>query len=165
MGEASREDYVRDCCRRVMQMVGELHKLGYEGLRIVPGMAPSGMHWRCGVTHVGNIRADDGALNVDDRQVVQYTSAAEDRFFDWEDAEGDGPVELARKFLAREPEMAAQGKVKDPEYVEWYQEMVDFCVPEDVFPLAYDDDWDDPDPGCMKTTADSTHKCNSSELG
>ena len=42
MGEASREDYVRDCCRRVMQMVGELHKLGYEGLRIVPEIAAKG---------------------------------------------------------------------------------------------------------------------------
>jgi hypothetical protein len=35
-------------------MVNELHKLGYQLLRIVPRISPSGMHCRCSVTYIGN---------------------------------------------------------------------------------------------------------------
>jgi hypothetical protein len=35
-------------------MVNELHKLGYQRLRIVPRMSPSEMHWRYSVTYIGN---------------------------------------------------------------------------------------------------------------
>ena len=84
----SGEDYVRDCCRRVLLMVGELHRMGYERLRIVPGMAPSGMYWRCGVTHVGNVSADDGAMAVDfGDELAKYSTGSWDHFFGWEDAE------------------------------------------------------------------------------
>jgi hypothetical protein len=31
----------------VLAMVGELHKRGYEKIRVMPFMSPSGMHWRC----------------------------------------------------------------------------------------------------------------------
>jgi len=33
--------------RQVFLMVAELHKLGYEGLRITPFLSPSGCYWRC----------------------------------------------------------------------------------------------------------------------
>ena len=35
---------------RVIAMVHELHKAGYQRIRIVPGISGSGMHWRCSVT-------------------------------------------------------------------------------------------------------------------
>ena len=33
--------------RRLFLMVAELHKLGYEGLRVAPFLSPSGCYWRC----------------------------------------------------------------------------------------------------------------------
>ena len=154
MGEASREDYVRDCCRRVMQMVAELHKLGYEGLRIVPGMAPSGMYWRCCVTHVGNIRGDDGAMAVDfGEALAEYSTGSEDLFFGWEDAKDDTPGQMAEKFVEREGEIAEKGRGQDPDYVAWYRAMLEWCVKEDAFPVAYDDwDGEEPDPVWLPTT-------------
>jgi hypothetical protein len=32
---------------RVLAMVGELHKRGYQRLRVMPFMSPSGLYWRC----------------------------------------------------------------------------------------------------------------------
>jgi hypothetical protein len=34
----------------VVEMVHELHKAGYQLLRISPGLSPSGIHWRCPIT-------------------------------------------------------------------------------------------------------------------
>jgi len=153
MGEIRREDYVRDCGRRVMQMVAELHRMGYERLRIVPGMAPSGLHWRCNVTHVGNIRPDNGAMPEDyHKDSAIYTTGCEDQFFQWEDARDDTPVQLAEKFLERKAELAEKGKGEDPEYAAWYREMLEWCVEEDEFPVAYDDWGDEPDKAWLPTT-------------
>jgi hypothetical protein len=55
-------------------MVGELHELGFQRLRVSPGMAPTGMHWRCTITSVDNIQPRHGALivNWDDPYVVLH---------------------------------------------------------------------------------------------
>jgi hypothetical protein len=41
------EDPIFRRALRVLRMVHELHKRGRQRLRIVPTMAPSGLHWRC----------------------------------------------------------------------------------------------------------------------
>jgi hypothetical protein len=96
---------------RVLRMVHELHKLGYQRLRIMPGMSPSGMHWRCSVTHAGNILKSHGAWTRDfDREAAHYTSAQENEYFDWPHAQHDTVEQLATKFLERFPEIARLGK-------------------------------------------------------
>jgi hypothetical protein len=54
-------DAVRRHSQRVLSMVAELHKLGYQRLRIAPGMSPSGAYWRCLITPVTNILTSHGA--------------------------------------------------------------------------------------------------------
>src|SRR5438445_11614927 len=44
--EASARD-THWACRLLLLMVAELHRRGYQQLRIAPYMSPSGMHWRC----------------------------------------------------------------------------------------------------------------------
>jgi DNA-binding transcriptional ArsR family regulator len=111
-------------CRRVLQMVLELHRRGYERLRVAPGMSPSGLHWRCSIVPVTNIRRDHGAMVLDhEKESVRYTSGQESRFFDWTDAERDSPAELADKFIERFRALAAMGRGRDPEYARWYAEM------------------------------------------
>jgi hypothetical protein len=128
-----------------------LHKLGYQRLRIGPGMSPSGMYWRCSVTHVGNIDADHGALVVDESSdVATYSSGAGDRFFGWEDARGDSPEDLARKFVERFPVIARLGRGDDEDYAKWYDEVVSLAKAGDL-PYAYSDWSDQPEDGILPT--------------
>jgi hypothetical protein len=45
------EPHIRHAVR-VLVMVGELHKLGYQRLRVMPHMAPSGTYWRCTIASI-----------------------------------------------------------------------------------------------------------------
>ncbi len=53
---------------RFLQMVGELHKLGYDRIRIAAGMSPSGIHWRCSITHSQNVQ-EDGWEPIADKDI------------------------------------------------------------------------------------------------
>jgi DNA-binding transcriptional ArsR family regulator len=131
-------------CRRVLLMVQDLHRRGYERLRVTPGLSPSGLHWRCSIVPVGHGRRDHGALAVDeDRVAARYTSGQGARFFDWEDAEHDPPGALAGKFLERFPDLAAQGKGTDPDYARWYARMLRVTDPDGLI-YAYAD-WELPE--------------------
>jgi len=58
--------------RRLLLMLRELHRLGYERLRAVTGMSPSGCYWRVAITPAANTRpAPSGERLVDyDRDVA-----------------------------------------------------------------------------------------------
>ena len=121
--------------RQIMLMVAELHRLGYEGLRLLAGLAPSGLYWRCGILPVTRISRENGARAsgaAAPYEVPRYSSGAEGAYFGWTDAHEDSPEALAQKFVARFPELAAEGKRADPEYVEWYREMLTLTQPEGV---------------------------------
>jgi DNA-binding transcriptional ArsR family regulator len=128
-------------CRSVLMMVRELHRLGYERLRVAPGLSPSGLYWRCSVVPVSRVRRDHGAMAVDGL-AARYESGQGARFFDWEDAERDAPVALADKFLERFPDVAVQGKGGDPEYARWYARMLRATDPDGLI-YAYAD-WELP---------------------
>ncbi|GGG46532.1 hypothetical protein GCM10010964_37370 [Caldovatus sediminis] len=42
---------------RVLAMVGDLHKRGYQRVRVMPYMAPSGCHWRCEIVPAATFTA------------------------------------------------------------------------------------------------------------
>lgn len=131
-------------CRRVLLMVQDLHRRGYERLRVAPGLSPSGLHWRCSIVPVDHVRRDHGALAIDeDDTAARYTSSQGAGFFDWEDAEHDPPVALAGKFLERFPDLSAQGKGADPDYVRWYVRMLRATDPDGLI-YAYAD-WELPE--------------------
>ncbi len=145
------EDAVHRNASLVLQMVSELHQLGYERLRISPGMSPNGTHWRCAVTHVANIKSGHGALVVDQsNDVVTYSSGAGDQFFGWDDAGQDSADALARKFIERFPVITRLGRGDDEEYVEWYEQVVELVAQGDL-PCAYSDWSDDEKDGILPT--------------
>jgi uracil-DNA glycosylase len=110
--------------RCLLLAVAELHRRGYERLRIAAYMAPSGMYWRCSVTPVSRILAAHGAWEWgSDERSACYSSATGTRYFDWDDRTDD-PCALADKFIARFPEIAMAGLGADPEYAAWYSEML-----------------------------------------
>jgi hypothetical protein len=133
-------------------MVHELHKLGYQRLRIAPGMSPSGMHWRCSVTHAGNIQRSHGAMMCKFEDAAHYTTGQDNHYFGWEDAQQDTARQLAAKFLDRFPTIARQGQGADWPYAGWYVQMLGLAE-RGVFPVAYADWYSEPDPRWLPTTA------------
>ena len=129
--------YIRRA-QRVLQMVHELHKQGYQRLRIAPGMSPSDNSWRCSITPTANILATHGALLVDAGFAAHYTSAMDNNYFDWKDAAQNSARHLAAKFIQRYPEIAKAGLGSDWSYAGWYVEMLGFAE-EGEFPVAYAD--------------------------
>lgn len=120
-------------------MVSELHKRGYQAVRIAPGMSASGMHWRCNVTPASNTLASNGALLANwGGSVASYSSAEETRYFGWEDATTASARELADMFIDRFPEICTQGHGRDWEYAGWFVEMLGLAEA-GYFPIAYAD--------------------------
>jgi hypothetical protein len=127
--------------QRVLLMVHELHKRGYQRLRVVPGMSPSGVYWRCSVTPITNTLTTHGALFQDfERDVALYTTGMDNRYFDWPDAEQDTARQLASKFVERFPSIAEEGLGRDWVYAGWYVEMLGLAE-QGCLPIAYSD-WD-----------------------
>lgn len=124
--------------RRVLLMVHELHKRGYQRLRIVPGMAPSGCYWRCGITPITNILVTHGAMPRDYDACIHYSTSMDNEYFGWTDARQDTARELATKFIERFPEVVKAGAGSDWTYAGWYVEMLGFAE-RGRFPVAYAD--------------------------
>ena len=138
--------------QRILMMVHELHKIGYQRIRIAPSMAPSGMFWRCSITHIGNILSTHGARPLHcGSESADYTSGQENAYFDWNDARHDTARQLAAKFLERFPEIAKKGHGLDWTYAGWYVQMLGLAE-QGVLPVAYGDWYTEPDPRWLPTT-------------
>lgn len=135
---SDRENQMALTCRRLLYMVAELHRMGYEQARISPGVAPSGLFWRLSVTAASNTMPDNGALMINFDGDAHYSSGAGAEFFGWKDAENDSPAELAIKFIERFPDIAKEANGRDPEYVRWYREMLEMTEPDGLM-YAYAD--------------------------
>jgi hypothetical protein len=119
---------------RVLSMVGELHKRGFQKVRIMPMMAPSGVHWRCLIGPATLFYRNNGAMlqvsgsaDEDDQShalVARYTTGSENRYFDWTDAQKDNARQLADKFLERFSAIASSGAGHDYPYAGWYQHLL-----------------------------------------
>lgn len=122
---------------RLLLMVHELHKAGFQRLRIHSGMAPNGMHWRCEISSVNVSKISDANL-YKAKELARYTSGTEDLYFNWEDARKDSPRQLAAKFIERFPDVAGDGFGSDWAYAGWFVEMLGFAE-RDFFPVAFAD--------------------------
>ncbi|XWW47028.1 hypothetical protein JYG30_06160 [Fibrella sp. USSR17] len=110
---------------RVLAMVGELHKLGFQRLRIVPYISSSGMYWRCVITTVDRVLTSHGAMFIYQYSTdALYSMGMENKYFDWADAQNDSARELAAKFMQRFPELVERGRGDDWPYAGWYQYML-----------------------------------------
>lgn len=111
---------------RLLRMVHELHKAGFQRIRFSSGMAPSGMYWRCSITHAGNMTPDGlriGASRAEE-EVADYSTGSRDRYFHWPDAPGRSARELGIMFLDRYPVIAREGTGRDWAYAGWLTEIL-----------------------------------------
>jgi hypothetical protein len=130
---------------RVLRIVNEFHKRGYQNMRIAPGMAPSGAYWRCTITPRLNILRNHGAKLKDwDRLTAHYSSGQGNSYFEWTDAETDTVQDLADKFHRRMPEIVEASRGLDWEYAGWYVTMLGYAE-RGLFSIAYSDWMSEPD--------------------
>lgn len=108
---------------RLVQMVHELHKAGYQRIRAIPYESPNGAHWRLDITFSGNVDEDGLTLLDHDMEgtglVARYTSADAANWFGWADAGALSARELAVLFLERFPTIAERGQGRDWLYSGW----------------------------------------------
>lgn len=119
---------------RVLAVVGELHKRGFQRLRIMPYFYATGA-WRCSIAPVLFFYRNHGAIHVepngvdarDAAMVVRYTSAADNHYFDWDDATTDNARSLADKFVERLPLLSDIGRGWDYPYAGWYLRLLGYA--------------------------------------
>ncbi len=129
------------CCYKILQMVGHLHAMGYQRLRIFPW--GGGMKWVCELAPAELFDPDNGACmeskpeHERDGLIAIFSSGGGCRPFGWKrDISRMSISSLADLFLERFPAIASGSRGSDWDYAGWYQEMLMRSDP-GVLPVAY----------------------------
>lgn len=104
---------------RVLAMVHELHKAGYQRLRICAGYTLDLRHWRCYLGPATSFYID-GWTPTDTSTLPFYTTEQDQSYFGWDDAAHDDARHLAAKFIERHPELVSQAAGEDWAYAGWF---------------------------------------------
>lgn len=102
---------------RVIAMVSELHKAGYQHIRLFPSLSPNGSFWRADITFAENTDAKGLPINSD--LVARYSTGQGSEFFGWSDATNMNARQMAAAFVQRFPEIAREGQGRDWAYAGW----------------------------------------------
>lgn len=114
-------------CARVLRTVHELHRHGYQRLRVIPYFGPT-QHWRCVITHADAVLATHGAWGpTEGFWCAHYSSAQGNEYFGWTDATVDTAAMLAAKLLDRFPHLRHLGMGRDWGYVGWFCELMTYA--------------------------------------
>lgn len=103
---------------RLLSMVHELHKAGFQRLRVSFGWPADGGEWRCFLGSVADF-GRDGWTPAKGAGGHWYTSSDGVQFFGWTDTASDDARQLAAKFIERLPDTAAACRGADWEYAGW----------------------------------------------
>jgi hypothetical protein len=143
----SSDPEVRRACR-VLAMVHELHKAGYQRLRISGGMSLSGVHWQCHITPASNIEKNGWEIMNWEANVATYSTEDDDRYFGFADASGSSARMLAVMFQERFPDILEQSLGQDWAYAGWFTEALG-AAEQGRFPLFFADYDLEPEPERM----------------
>jgi hypothetical protein len=110
--------------QRLLRAVSELHRLGYQRLRVMPYEYP--LAWRCVIAPADRFHPRNGAYVEDlgEGEIAHYSSASENEYFGWTDAKQDDARALAEKLVARFPAVVAAGAGRDWAYAGWLAELL-----------------------------------------
>jgi len=115
---------------RYFLVIEELHRMGYELIRVCPCVSPNGLSWRCATTVKKFTLKNCGAIYRGPEHTAAQTC---DGKFKFGDCEGMTTHEIAELFLEKYPHLAQWGKGKDPEYVSWFKKATDLALRGYVF--------------------------------
>jgi hypothetical protein len=123
-------------CRNLLCAIGELHKAGYQLIRVAPYLSDSagGGRWFCSIVPAESISKDHGARLVDERlhhqnEALGYAFYPGGRLLRVVDPDVP-PQETAEKILELYPRLAEQGRGRDELYARWYSDMLHLTEPE-----------------------------------
>lgn len=114
---------------KFFKVICELHRRGYELIRICPSISPNGCSWRC-VTTVKKLTSEKcGAVYCGEYWDELAINTSNGRFFEideqhqlmgeWDSTKMSIP-EMADKFIHCYPRLAKAGFGSDPNYVKWF---------------------------------------------
>lgn len=118
------KDPARRRAQRVLSMVSELHKRGYQRLRFSP-MPLDGAGWRCALTSASNVLRSDGlkVAYFDMSNTLVCGGSASDYVFG-SAARGASARELADMFEARFGGLPEACQGRDWAYAGWFVELL-----------------------------------------
>lgn len=120
----------------LMQILHELHKLGYQKLRWMSYMAPTGLSLRCHITTQDHICVNQEICFDGDGNEVWCTSNSVM-------TTGDDIKPLVEIFMRENPRLLEIGKGEDSEYVEWFAKLLSLAA-DGQAPVFYGEYWSEP---------------------
>lgn len=126
------DNNMRECSiYEIVMLVHELHKRGYEQLRLYPGLSPSGMSWRWNL-YPKALMGDDNSFERH-KGFISFDCLRSSTG----DSRPDGRDSIdVEKVLKEHAAFFEKAKGEDKAYVEWFQQIVDHAERND-FPIAY----------------------------
>lgn len=103
---------------RVLSMVHELHKAGYQGIRVCCGVTDRNADWICHIFSAKNT-APSGWAPANVERAIKYTPQGDGTYFGWKDSSKDTARQLAAKLLSKSPEIVREGSIEDWAYAGW----------------------------------------------
>lgn len=122
-----RESYYMINMQKLLYIVKELHIRGYEKLRIIPSLSPTGLAWRCSFISGSNSK----------RRTIISSSWIQD-ILNVEEKNEYSIEQLTDMFGKEHIEFLNTCKGKNKEYVDWYSEMLS-KLKEGELPYAFSD--------------------------
>jgi hypothetical protein len=120
-------------------MVSELHKAGYQHIRLFPSLSPNGSFWRADITFAENTDAKGLPINSD--LVARYSTGQGSEFFGWSDATNMNARQMAAAFVQRFPEIAREGQGRDWAYAGWLLDILGEAEQGNIIILWLDGDF------------------------
>ena len=105
----------------LMKILYELHKLGYQKLRWMSYMAPSGLSLCCHITTQDHIWANREIVFDGDPNEIWCSSIGEM-------TTGEDIMPLVKTFMRENPRLLDIGRGNDPDYVEWFNRLLSFAA-------------------------------------
>lgn len=114
----------------LLESVRVLHERGYQTVRALPYMSPSGMHWRVEISDTPFF------TDASARRSVGYSTAGGLEFVGTHVTAMTSPETFADLILRAVPGLAP---ADDPRYAAWYSELLDVVNEHDELPVAFSD--------------------------
>ena len=118
----------------LMKILHELHKLGYQKLRWMSYMAPSGMSLRCHITTQDHIIVNQEIIFDNNQGEVWFTSVGAM-------TTGEDIKPLVKTFMDENPRLLEISKGEDSEYVEWFSKLLSLAKKGHCFRVLFLNCW------------------------
>lgn len=100
-----------------MLILQELHRRGYQKLRWYSYVSPNGCALRCHITTQDNIRGNHNLMRMEDGYAWWCSTGRE--------SSGEDYSRYVDYFMKEIPRLLEKGKGEDPDYVEWFNKVVE----------------------------------------